>query len=194
MIAVTTTMMILPLAAEPPGGRHGIWHQAHGRAVGRVGSSAFLHRFGRRFPQLPDHSDVAFQGYHRFHRRATGLFQRNSGPRPQALSARRRPSVASGQAAGPTWPRHARISAADEAGRADQSADAGLWIFDLVHGAFGRAPGQGHGPAIQRGPVAATASSRGIFRSTAQAHAQRQTQRGGLRKGPGGTDALKKTR
>jgi len=187
-------MRILLLAAEPPGGRHGVWYQAHGRAVGTVGSSSFLHFLGRCLPQLFDHSNVAFPGYHRFDCPATGLLHRDSGAGPQTLSARGGRGVASHQAAGATGKGYRGVAAADEAGSADAPHGVGLRVFHLVHGPFGRAFGPGHRPALQRGSVAASAASGRVLGSTSQAHPQRQARREGLPKGPGAVDALKKRR
>src|SRR5438477_6970484 len=111
---------------------------------------------------------------------------------PAAVSQGRHQGVTSSQASRPAGPGDARVPAADEPSRADQSSDFGLWLLDLVGGPSGRALGRGDGRAFQRRSVAASAASGGILGSTSQAYDEGQTRRSRLPEGQRRADGLEK--
>jgi hypothetical protein len=179
-------------AAEPPGVHHGLGHQAHGRAVGRIGSSS-LHRQVRGcFPKLPDYSHVGLQRHHRRYCRASGLLHRHGYPSSPLVSQGRHRGPQADQAAGSAGKGHARIRRADAPGRDDQSAYSWVRVFHLVVGSAGGAPGQDHRHSCPHGPTRPPVASPRVLVPAAQAHDERQAGRGGIRKIQGPTAGLKK--
>src|SRR5262245_6265426 len=101
---------------------------------------------------------------------------RDRGQHPQTLPATRRGWLATPQAARTDLGSNARVSASAARGGEHATADFGLWLQRLVGGPFERAPEKADEDFLQRGPVAAHPSPRGVFVPTAQAHDERQTQ------------------
>lgn len=181
------------MAAEPPGGRHGTRHQADRRSTGRDRPASAAGHFGRCFPQLPDHSALRLAGHGCLHRPASEMRNRHSQSNSTFVPPGRRPGLVPDQAAGPSAPSHSCVLAGDETGRTDQPPDAGLWLLELVGGPPGRALGQGHRHSFQRRPASAAVAPRGLFRSSSQAHHERQTRRGSLRESQEKAGSSKKT-
>jgi hypothetical protein len=195
LIHSTFPTMMHPLpAAEPPGVRHGLGYQAHGRAVGRIGSPALHRQVRRRLSQRPDHSQVRLQRHDRVDRRGSGVLDRYGDAGASAVPQGRRRRPASGQAAGPAGPGHAAVRRADAPSRAGQSADPGVRLLDLVGGAAGGAPGQDHGHPLQHRPTPPPAAPPPVLGAASQTHDEGQARRGGIRERQGRADRLKKKR
>ena len=181
-------------AAEPLGDRHGLGHQAHGRAMEPTGSRSFQHVVSGRVPKLSDHSDVRFQRHHRFDRRASGMRHgyRHSGS-PTLPPGRCRCAQAD-EAAGPAGARHARVHHPDAPGGVGQSAGPWVWILDLVGGAVGGASGQHNRHSLRHQPTSPPAPPPRVFGPASQAHDEGQAGREGIPQIQSGTDPLKKKR
>jgi hypothetical protein len=180
------------LAAEPPGVHYGLGHQAHGRAVGRIGSSSLHHPFRGRFSQLSDHSQIRLLRHDHRDCRGFGMLHRHRGPHSPSVPQGRHRRPEADQAAGSARESHARVCRADAPVGDDQSAHPWVWFFHLVAGAAERASGQDHRRAPEHRPVGPIDASPWLFVPASQAHDERQTRRAGIREIQGGTDRLKK--
>src|SRR3989304_771545 len=197
MIHTTSpNLTTLLMAAEPPGGRHGIRRQAHRGPAGRTRPPSHEGYVGRRFPQWSHHSALGLARYNRLDRQASGVWNGHRQPGAAPVPPGRHSGPVSDQTAGPSTPSHSCVLARDEAGRPNQSPDTGLRVLEWVGGPPGRALGQGHRHSLQRRSASASAAPGRLFRSSSQAHHEGQTRRGRLREsqekaGPSKKNAMK---
>ena len=175
-----------------PGGRHGARDQAFRAAMGRTRSSAFYCLISRCFSQLSHYLEIGFGRDDSIHCLAIGLCPGNSQACSAIVPRGRNRSLAAYQADRSTQQSNARIPPSHETGCADQPHDLGLWVFHLVGRPLGRALGQGHAYSLQSGSIAAPAPSRRLFRSSPEAHHERQTRRNRLCQSKKTTETAKK--
>lgn len=179
-------------AAEPPGAHHGLGHQAHGRAVGPVGSSSLHHQVRGRFPQLSDHAQIRLARHDRVDRRGSGLQCRHGDPGSPGVPQGRDRRPEADQTAGPAGKGVAAIHRPDAPSGDDQSAEPRVRVLDLVIGAAGGASGQDNRHPRGYGPAWPPAAAPGVLVPASQAHDEGQAGRGGVREIQGGADLLKK--
>jgi len=161
---ILTTLLIMRMkAVEPPGGCHGTDNRTHRYPMGAGGSSANGHGIGRCLSQLHDYSDVRRGPFQGLDLQRPGLLYGYRRSRTQALPRRRSQSLASDQAARPAKSGQPEIYRSDETGYANQSSDAGLWVFYLVGGEIGRASGQSNRDSFQRRSIAKNPAQRRFF-------------------------------
>src|SRR3990172_950751 len=101
MIHTTSpNLTTLLMAAEPPGGRHGIRRQAHRGPAGRTRPPSHEGYVGRRFPQWSHHSALGLARYNRLDRQASGVWNGHRQPGAAPVPPGRHSGPVSDQTAG----------------------------------------------------------------------------------------------